>query len=733
MAKPFNDYVTLQLNQAEGAILSRVDAIVKEQLQRVAQALVSGAGSDRTPGGIVGNVAVKHLEDAGTFSVEAAQLWRAEHWRVEDETLETMEVKREVSQMGQMSDVSGEEFGHAPLEFERQSSPSKRLLTLHQIWQQENRISKTNSRRLDNHLLRRPSRFGLRSGEEVLGTGFLQKMVMRPSSFRCLVWDLVCGVAIIYDTIMVPLFSAFPLDTSLPGLQTIEATSLAIWLLDMIASFLRGFLDTNTGFVEMRLHKIAWHYLTTWFMPDACMLLVDVVSMFLIDQRAAATVTLLRLFRNLRLVRLVKIAGRLSRLKEVFLGLDYGLEWTSVYLQTGMTVLRQITVISLLCHFSGCAWYALGTLDMQTTWIQEYPQSNVDIAYLYVTSLHWSLTQFTPASIDVAATNVPERIFSVVLTLAGLIVFSLFIGSINQALGRLTDLTAQETRQHQLVRRYVTERHVSVELAGDILRCIRQRGLGKESSKLVLSDIKIFESLPPKLLVQLRQEVGIPVLEGHGLLKHVNHLSSGDTVLGGICYRALQELSVVYGEELFSAGNPGEKMFFVRTGQLSYNWDGTPHISDDVEPGARVSEASLWLDWEYRGRLACAAQNSHLFQLDAITFRKVTTRSEHADLFSLYARLFLRMMEAELEAMDEDPSDLYGDDQQVQKMLKLCSVMASANSSMDLRAVFIAWKAQIITRSEVEHIKGTFCCLPATFSTLVRKKRFSRRTDEEEP
>lgn len=483
----------------------------------------------------------------------------------------------------------------------------------------------------------------------------------------------------------------------------------------------------------MRLHKIAWHYLTTWFMPDACMLLVDVVSMFLIDQRAAATVTLLRLFRNLRLVRLVKIAGRLSRLKEVFLGLDYGLEWTSVYLQTGMTVLRQITVISLLCHFSGCAWYALGTLDMQTTWIQEYPQSNVDIAYLYVTSLHWSLTQFTPASIDVAATNVPERIFSVVLTLAGLIVFSLFIGSINQALGRLTDLTAQETRQHQLVRRYVTERHVSVELAGDILRCIRQRGLGKESSKLVLSDIKIFESLPPKLLVQLRQEVGIPVLEGHGLLKHVNHLSSGDTVLGGICYRALQELSVVYGEELFSAGNPGEKMFFVRTGQLSYNWDGTPHISDDVEPGARVSEASLWLDWEYRGRLACAAQNSHLFQLDAITFRKVTTRSEHADLFSLYARLFLRMMEAELEAMDEDPSDLYGDDQQVQKMLKLCSVMASANSSMDLRAVFIAWKAQIITRSEVEHIKGTFCCLPATFSTLVRKKRFSRRTDEEEP
>lgn len=30
-------------------------------------------------------------------------------------------------------------------------------------------------------------------------------------------------------------------------LRIIEATSTSIWVLDMIASFLRGFLDTNTG------------------------------------------------------------------------------------------------------------------------------------------------------------------------------------------------------------------------------------------------------------------------------------------------------------------------------------------------------------------------------------------------------------------------------------------------------------------------------------------------------
>lgn len=32
------------------------------------------------------------------------------------------------------------------------------------------------------------------------GTGCLQMMVFRPSSLRCLMWDIVCFIAIVYDT-----------------------------------------------------------------------------------------------------------------------------------------------------------------------------------------------------------------------------------------------------------------------------------------------------------------------------------------------------------------------------------------------------------------------------------------------------------------------------------------------------------------------------------------------------
>ncbi|CAK9001566.1 Potassium voltage-gated channel subfamily H member 6 [Durusdinium trenchii] len=49
-------------------------------------------------------------------------------------------------------------------------------------------------------------------------------------------------------------------------------------------------------------------------------------------------------------------------------------------------------------------------------------------------------------------------------------------------------------------------------------------------------------------------------------------------------------------------------MYFVRSGELGYNFDHTPHLTDEIDPGSRISEPALWMQWHYRGRLACTAQ-----------------------------------------------------------------------------------------------------------------------------
>ncbi|CAE7942429.1 unc-103 [Symbiodinium sp. KB8] len=528
---------------------------------------------------------------------------------------------------------------------------------------------------------------------------------------------------------MIPLLTAFPLRSE-GVVESLELTSCIVWIIDIVATFLRGFINPRTGFVEMRLKQITLNYLTGWFVPDLAMLSSDIMSLFALDLRTVETLTLLRLFRNLRLFRLLKMAGRLSLIKELVLGLNMGLEWTSLYVETILTVLKHVSIIALLCHFTACAWYALGDLSSdEMTWIATYREKlnlpeETGWSFFYALSLHWALTQFTPAAMDVVAVNTPERLFSLFATLSGLIMFSFFIGSINQSLARFSTLTAQEVKTSQMVRRYVTEKRVSVELSADILRCIRQRGIGRETSKVVFGDIPALKHLPDKVRSALKQEVGMPILETHGMIRHATLINYGD--VAPLCANALQELSVVYREELFQAGAKGELMYFVRDGKLAYSWDETPHLVEDVLPDMRVSEAVLWLNWEYRGRLGCGSQSAHIFQLDGDGFRKVIARSTHMDLFALYARLFVKMISDCYNCIEEEATDLFGDDEQVSKMLRLSSLLTAGNDSVDIRAVFLAWKGEAAAAQlPLRQVRRTLLCVPRLARALFRFRRQS--------
>ncbi|CAJ1342873.1 unnamed protein product, partial [Effrenium voratum] len=134
-----------------------------------------------------------------------------------------------------------------------------------------------------------------------------------------------------------------------------------------------------------------------------------------------------------------------------------------------------------------------------------------------------------------------------------LIVFSFFIGNVNQSLARLRNLTAQEMQQNALVRRYVNEKGISVGLATEILTFIKQRGLGKASSKLVLADIKALQVLPREILTHLLEEVNMPILMTHGLMKYLSMLVYAD--VARLCEKALKEQSIVHGEEIFHSGS----------------------------------------------------------------------------------------------------------------------------------------------------------------------------------
>merc|ERR1711976_627070 len=87
--------------------------------------------------------------------------------------------------------------------------------------------------------------------------------------------------------------------------------------------------------------------------------------------------------------------------------------------------------------------------------------------------MHWSLTQFTPASMEVRPHNLGERVYSIIVLLFALITFSSFLGSITTAMTALRRRHSEQARQQSILRRYFTDNHISVELSQRIWKFIK--------------------------------------------------------------------------------------------------------------------------------------------------------------------------------------------------------------------------------------------------------------------
>ena len=62
-------------------------------------------------------------------------------------------------------------------------------------------------------------------------------------------------------------------------------------------------------------------------------------------------------------------------------------------------------------------------------------------------SLHWSLTQFTPSTQNIAPQNAPERCFAIVVLLAGLMTLSSFVSGVTNAVQTLRKLTGGRCKE----------------------------------------------------------------------------------------------------------------------------------------------------------------------------------------------------------------------------------------------------------------------------------------------
>merc|ERR1719343_1512046 len=124
-------------------------------------------------------------------------------------------------------------------------------------------------------------------------------------------------------------------------------------------------------------------------------------------------------------------------------------------------ILKMLLLLMVVSHFISCLWYAISyNADGDDRWLAYYNMEGSKWNYLYATCLHWSLTQFTPAPMNIQPQNFPERVFTISVVVCALVGFSYVVGSITGSLAQLRSLKEEESKLFWDLRVYLKKNDV---------------------------------------------------------------------------------------------------------------------------------------------------------------------------------------------------------------------------------------------------------------------------------
>lgn len=466
-----------------------------------------------------------------------------------------------------------------------------------------------------------------------------------PNSGMRVLWMLCGGTFILYDTVVIPLL-VFNLEETL-ATQIVFYTGFTYWILDVFFNFITGYhVD---GRVEMRIKMTTRRYTSSWLIPDLLIICVDAL-LVLVEAgssrgflRMGRVGRFLRLCRAIRLVRILKVGETLSDMLNDFLP-------SEAYMIIA-TLLRYLVLLFFLNHYIACMFYGISGLfddEAAETWVNDFEIADEPIRYRYVMALHWSLTQFSPATNNIAPMNYTERSFAVIVVMFALVSFSSFLSSITSLLTQLRALGANSRREESHLRSYLFSRRVKLVLRNKIWHFFRNysrqaRGFAIESK------IAFLKVIPESMMMELHTEVFFKSLMSSNVFANMSTL---DVVLfEKVCHIAMSESVWVNNQDVFVSGNDASTVFIVSAGRLHYSTVLDDYHEHEVTKGAWVTEITLWLRWMHCGQLHAVSPCS-LVQLASPKFQQLI-KKWGGPLCSCLKRFAILML-GQLEAMMRD-------------------------------------------------------------------------------
>jgi len=336
--------------------------------------------------------------------------------------------------------------------------------------------------------------------------------------------------------------------------------------------------------------------------------------------------------RAIRVMRLLRLA-KLQRIVNIVFD-----KVQSEYMFIVINLLKLLLFVLVLNHLIACAWYGLAKAigdKMPTNWILTAEMIDDPIIYKYLTSLHWSLTQFTPAGMDISARNSVERLFSIVVLFFAMIAFSSIVANITSSMSNLRNMKGDHVKQFWLLRRYLKQQSVNQDLSERIFRFLEHH-LKSQAGSVHRNQLPVLANLSEALQNELKFHIMSKIFMTHDFFRQIG--VEMQPMLHTLCSKMFCK-TYAEQETIFTAGDAAKKTFFVRAGKIGYRpMHGLPVNANMHEC---IAEATLWVHWRHQGGFE-TVHVSELFDLSPDSFQHTMQLHPKPWFIALsYARDFL--------------------------------------------------------------------------------------------
>lgn len=437
--------------------------------------------------------------------------------------------------------------------------------------------------------------------------------IMHPSSPKRAFWDTLGIFMICFDIFTLPLTAFEPEETWF--FTFMGWASQLFWNFDIIASFFTGYV--KDGIAVMVPGRIFQHYLKHWFVFDVTIVGVDWLLYVVVNdtEKSTASATrvskmsrMLRFLRTIRLLKVFKINAAQDILEEVF---DV---FASESAYTQLSIVKIMICILCINHFVACIWYAIGNAD--GGWVHKNDISGAGIIHRYACSYHWSVSQFGVGNVGIEAKSTAEHIFSVVVLLCALVLFSCLVSSATNALARYQQNRTDELRQFGLFRRFCRQIGIPRQLTKRALNYLEYESRMMQRN-IDHNEVGLLARLSAPLVAELMYYKYLPHMQTNPLLEFL--CREGSLVMHKVAIEALFSKMGGRNDVMLSFGHQADEVFYVMHGELQYSWHQQFEHRREVKVGQWVGEPSLWTMWLHLGDLIATA-GIHLLVVDVVKF-----------------------------------------------------------------------------------------------------------------